>query len=142
VEQGDAVQIDQARAPDFSYALGLLGSHWRGQNRLAIPTRDRGIPEALLFTSTRTFEPADADAWWIAYDAIALADRELQAYSRLLKDLGLQPFSVTHVKDAGSPERLAKLVQVHGWQPILPEVKVAKVEQLVAMFGGEPSLWA
>jgi hypothetical protein len=137
----DAVQLDQARAPDFSYALlrlsGLSESHWRGQNRLATPTTDPTAPEALLFTSTKSFRPEDADAWWIAHDAIKLADRELQTSDRLLQDLGMAPFAVTRVQDADSPERLSKHVQVQGWRPVSAEFKTAPVEQLIAILGGE-----
>ncbi len=137
----DAVQIDQERAPDFSYALlrlkGLSESHWRGQNRLAVPTVSRDAAEALLFTSTRAFRPADADAWWIGHDAIVIANRELEACARLMKDLRIDPFAITRVQDADSPMRLAKHVQVDGWRPVAAEIKVASVDQLVAMLGGE-----
>lgn len=137
----DAVQIDQTRTPDFSYALlrlkGLSEAHWRGQNRLATPILSAAAPEALLFTSTKPFGISDADAWWIAHDAISLANHELQSCARLLKDLKLQPFAVTRIQDADSAKRLSTHVEVREWQPVVAEVKVSGVEQLVALFGGE-----
>jgi hypothetical protein len=137
----DAVQIDQERAPDFSYALlrlkGLSESHWRGQNRLAVPTVDPRATEALLFTSTRSFGPGDADAWWIACDAIAMANRELVASARLLRDLGIKPFAITRVQDAEAPGRLARHVQVSGWRPVAAEIKIARIDHVVAILGGE-----
>jgi hypothetical protein len=69
----DAAQIDQQRAPDFSYAL-LRGNrdsekHWRAQNRLAQPFV---TGDALTYTSTRVFGRDDAQAWWLAADALLL----------------------------------------------------------------------
>lgn len=137
----DAVQIDQSRAPDFSYALlrlkGLSEQHWRAQNRLSAPLVDRNdSPEALIFTSTNAFGPDDADAWWVAYDAITMANRELQNCYRLLTDLKKPSFAIKRIKDADSPERLAEHVETRNWRPVAVQVKVGKVERLIEMFGG------
>jgi hypothetical protein len=87
----DAAQLDQQRAPDFLYALlqlrGVSERHWRAQNRLATPLVDPDDPSALLFTSTRPLEERDTDAWWIAFDAIQVASRELRAADAVLRDL-------------------------------------------------------
>lgn len=137
----DATQLDQDRAPDFLYGLlelrGLSEQHWRAQNRLAHPFVEASEPEALVFTSTRPFAEEDATAWWIAYDAIGVANRELQAVDALLRDVRLPPFAVSRVRGAETPDRLANLVQVSGWRPILADVRISRVDRIVELFGGE-----
>lgn len=137
----DATQLDQQRAPDFLYGLlqihGLSELHWRAQNRLSTPLVDPEDEHALVFTSTTPFRESDADAWWIAFDAIKVANREMQASDSLLRDLRLPPFALNRVRGAESPERLAAYVTVSGWRPVSAEVKVSRVDKIVEMFGGE-----
>lgn len=137
----DATQLDQRRAPDFLYGLlqlrGVSERHWRAQNRLATPFVDPNDSHALLFTSTMPFREQDADAWWIAFDAIQVANRELQAADSLLRDLKLPPFAVNRIRGADSPARLAEHVSVQGWRPVSAEVKVGRVDKIVDMFGGD-----
>lgn len=137
----DAVQLDQSRAPDFLFGLlrikGLSAEHWRAQNRLATPVIDPADPEALLFTSTRSFKEEAADAWWIAYEALHMASGELQAADALLRDLRLPPFTVRRISGADSPLRLSEHVRVQGWQPVEAEVKITDVAKVVGTFGGE-----
>ena len=137
----DATQLDQARAPDFLYGLlqlrGLSEQHWRAQNRLATPLVESDDPHALRFTSTAAFGEEDADAWWIAHDALQVANRELQACDSLLRDLRMRTFAVNRIRGAESPSRLATLVAVRGWRPVSAVVKATRVERIVDMFGGE-----
>lgn len=137
----DATQLDQDRAPDFLFGLlqlrGLSEQHWRAQNRLAHPHVDPTQPEALVFTSTRPFGEEDAGAWWIAYDALGVANRELQATDALLRDVGLPPLQVNRVRGAETPDRLSALVQVSGWRPVLADVRISRVDRIVELFGGE-----
>lgn len=137
----DAVQIDQERAPDFSYALlrlpELSENHWRAQNRLSLPCADTEDSSAIIFTSTRTFGEADVDAWWLAHDAIAMADRELRGCHALLRDLQCPPFRISRIKDADSPSRLAQHVQPKGWEPVNAELRITRVDQIVATLGGK-----
>jgi hypothetical protein len=137
----DAVQIDQQRTPDFVYGLlnirGISELHWRFQNRLAVPTLDDKDPEALLFTSTRSFGPQDAGAWWIAFDAVNVADKELQQSNVLLHDLGRPVLQVKRIRDANSPERLASHIRTQGWRPVSAELKISNIASVVTLFGGK-----
>lgn len=137
----DATQLDQDRAPDFLYGLlqlrGLSEQHWRAQNRLSHPYVDRTDPSALVYTSTRPFREEDANAWWIAYDALGVANRELQATDALLRDARFPPLQVNRISKAETPDRLAELVQVSGWRPVIADVKISRVERIVELFGGE-----
>lgn len=137
----DATQLDQDRAPDFLFGLlqlrGLSEQHWRAQNRLAHPFVGTAHPEALVFTSTRPFVEEDASAWWIAYDALGVANRELQATDALLRDIGLPPLQVSRIRGAETPNRLSELVQVSGWRPVLADVRISRVDRIVELFGGE-----
>lgn len=137
----DATQLDQDRAPDFLFGLlqvrGLSEQHWRAQNRLAHPYVDPAQPEALVFTSTRPFVEQEATAWWIAHDALGVANRELQATDALLRDVGLPPLQVNRVRGAESASRLSALVQVSGWRPVLADVRISRVDKIIELFGGE-----
>lgn len=137
----DAAQLDQQRAPDFLYAMlrlhGLSELHWRAQNRLATPVVSMHDPAALIFSSTIPFAPQDSDAWWIAHDAIQVANRELQASNALLRDLRLPPLGVSRVEGALSPSALSRYVLVRGWRPVQAEVKISQIGKVVEMFGGE-----
>ena len=137
----DAVQLDQSRAPDFLFGLlkirGVSAEHWRAQNRLATPIIDPADPEALLFTSTRSFSEEAADAWWIAFESLHMASGELQAADALLRDSRLPPFAVRRISGADNPLRLSEHVRVQGWQPVEAEVKITDVAKVVGTFGGE-----
>lgn len=137
----DAAQLDQIRAPDFLYAMlrlrGVSELHWRAQNRLATPVVSSDDSTALIFSSTMPFGPEDSDAWWIAHDAIQVANRELQASNALLRDLRLPHFAVSRVEGALSPSALSRYVAVKGWLPIQAEVKISEIGKVVEMFGGE-----
>lgn len=137
----DAAQLDQVRAPDFLYAMlqlrGVSELHWRAQNRLATPVVSFDDPTALIFSSTMPFGPEDSDAWWIAHDAIQVANRELQASNALLRDLRLPHFAISRIEGALSPSALARHVVVKGWLPVQAEVKISEIGKVVEMFGGE-----
>lgn len=137
----DATQLDQARAPDFLYALlqlqGVSEQHWRAQNRLATPVVSPHDPSALIFNSTRPFLTSDAEAWWIAHDAVRVADAELQAANALLRDLRLPPLAITRIEGARSPQALARHIAVRGWRPVQAEVTISQVGRVVEMFGGQ-----
>ena len=137
----DAVQLDQSRAPDFLFGLlklrGLSAEHWRAQNRLAKPIVDPEDPGALRLTSTMSFPESAADAWWIAYEAIHIANRELQAADAQLRDLRLPAFAISRIRGAESPLRLTEVVRVQGWKPVTAEVKISDVAKVVGMFGGD-----
>lgn len=90
-----------------------------------------------MFTSTRPFVEEEASAWWIACDALGVANRELQATDALLRDVGLPPLQVNRVRGAETPDRLSALVQVIGWRPVLADVRISRVDRIVDLFGGE-----
>jgi hypothetical protein len=137
----DATQLDQIRAPDFLYAMlrlrGVSELHWRAQNRLATPVVSSDDPTALIFSSTMPFGPEDSDAWWIAHDAIQVANRELQTSNALLRDLRLPHFAISRIEGALSPSALSRYVAVKGWLPVQAEVKISEIGKVVEMFGGE-----
>ena len=138
----DAIQIDQTRAPAFARALqnpqGQSRLHWLAQ-QLAQPIikiEPGGGPGALLFTSQRDFEEAEADAWWIAYDLVRNANEELQGCYQLMKELELPVFTVDRVAGAESPRQLERYIRAYGWRPVNAEVRVSNVEHIVNLFGG------
>jgi hypothetical protein len=136
----DAAQIDQERAPDFLFALlklrGLSKAHWLAQNKLAQPIIDPEDDRALLYSSTSSYTEAEADAWWIAHDLIAIINRELSACNALLRDTKRSEFRATRIRDADSSLRLAKHITTQGWSPIEANIQISDAVGVAGMLGG------
>jgi hypothetical protein len=134
----DACQVDQTRAPDFSYAL--LRSrrsselHWRAQNRLTQPYVEN---RKLAFTSTRPFEKSDAKAWWLITDALVQAHMELVQCNRLLVEQGEPSFEVTGVSGADEQEGLSKYIIAEGWEPVTVGSKISDPKAVITLLGGQ-----
>jgi len=136
----DACQLDQSRTPDFLLGLlrltGLSRKHWVAQNRLLAPMVDQQDLSALIFTSSSPFQREHAEAWWIAHDAIVMANRELKSTDAILRDLNLSLFQINRIRGAESPTRLADHVETLGWIPVDAKIHIDKVDKIVDLFGG------
>ena len=80
----DVCAIDERRARIIQFLLaspgGVSRDHWIFQLNLK-PAERRA--EALVFQSKQPFNRNEMSAWWIAYDAIRIADRELLDCDRI-----------------------------------------------------------
>jgi hypothetical protein len=139
----DAGHINNSRAPDFLHALlkrtGISFNHWQSQNwlsRIDVDQADHSN-QTILLTSTRDFDEANVDSWWVAYDAATVLDKELRSCNSLLESTNRAKFQATHVKGVQSPESMAQFITVRNWTPCAAEVHVGNVETLVRNFGGE-----
>ncbi|HAY3544444.1 TPA: ATP-binding protein [Elizabethkingia anophelis] len=135
----DAAHLDNERAPDFLHVLlkrgGVSYDHWKAQNHLAkldIDLEDQS-GETLLFTSTIDFKEADSNAWFVAYDAICLLNKELHSCNAILR----KPFKIKRIKGIESPESMASYVKADGWEPRSAKVHVGNIEKIVYNLGGE-----
>lgn len=144
----DAAHLDNRRAPDFLFALlrrsGISQDHWKAQNWLARVDVDQSDPtrSSLLFTSTHAFNPSDANAWWVAYDAISILDAEIRASNNLLssreqRNNGSPAFQIKRVSGANSPNELNKSIETDGWTPTSAKIHVGNLERLVKTLGGQ-----
>lgn len=139
----DAAHIDSKRAPDFLYVLlkrnGVSFEHWKAQNRLAKVDLDQSDAneETLLFTSTVDFGEADSNAWFVAYDAICLADKEIKACNAVLEKANEKVFKVKKVKGIESPKSMAAYIRASGWEPGSAQVHVGNIEKIIQNLGGE-----
>lgn len=135
----DAIHLDARRAPGFLRALrkpsGYADLHWIFQERIQKPFVDG---ERLVFTCGKDFEIDEADAWWVGYELIQNADRELRQTDLLLQDLkrGYR-FAARSVTNVEAPARLALDIRTKGWLPVDAHIKVSKVAALVRNLGGE-----
>ncbi|TAN17946.1 MAG: ATPase, partial [Rhizobiaceae bacterium] len=133
----DAMHLDQRRAPAFDFALvqptGISAQHWKFQERMAKPFVQA---DALVYTAQPPFEADAADAWWAAFDALQLVDRELRDIDRVLRDRQKKPLVVRRVEGAHSPSDLARTVETVGWVPVDSTVRVSDVPKIVATLGG------
>lgn len=133
----DAMHLDQRRAPAFDFALvqpvGISADHWKFQERMATPFVRA---DALVYTAQPPFEADDADAWWTAFDALQMVDRELRDVDRVLRDRQKKPLVVRRVEGASSPSDLARTVETIGWTPVDSTVRVSDVPKIVASLGG------
>lgn len=134
----DALHLDRRRAPRFARALeqprGVSALHWTAQERLAFPHVDG---DAVVFTAGQAFESKDAEAWWLAYDAFALADQELRDADLLLRDAGRGALVARRVKGVGDPGEMARHVPVDGWRPVETRVRVSDIPKIVETLGGQ-----
>ncbi|MEW2593810.1 ATP-binding protein [Micromonospora aurantiaca] len=134
----DAVHIDSRRAPTYLHAFrrptGESNRHWYFQQRL---TRPRVTADRLEYTSNQVFEVSEAAAWWLAFDAIGMIDRELGKVDALCADLGKARFLVRSVAGAESPDRLARFIPTSGWRPIDATLRVSQVSDVVSRLGGK-----
>ena len=144
----DAAHLDDLRAPDFLFALirrsGISLDHWKAQNWLARVDLDQSdkTRTSLLFTSNHAFESQDANAWWIAYDAIAVLDAEIKASNKLLlsrpqSNNESPAFKIQRVTGANSTSELNKSIETDGWTPTSAKIHVSNLERLVRTLGGE-----
>ena len=94
----------------------------------------------LVVSSTSPFTRDEAPAWWVAFDAIALLDKEVKGCNDLLVSAPAfrRPcFARTRVAGAGRASETAKHVQTVGWEPTDSTVHVSDVAALVSSLDGE-----
>lgn len=134
----DAMHLDQRRAPAFAFALtqpvGVAADHWKFQERMATPYVQG---DALFYTAQPAFEAELADAWWTAFDALQMVDRELRDVDRVLRDHQKTPLVVRRVEGAHSPTDLARTVETAGWTPVDSTIRVSDVPNIVETLGGD-----
>lgn len=133
----DANQLDDRRAPLFLRALrnidGPSADHWTFQARLTKPV---AVGEQLTHTSTTTFPPEDAAAWWLCFDAVQTADRELRQVDALLHSTRRTRFPVRGVAYASDARAMATCIQTTGWVPVDTRARVSDVVKLIRQLGG------
>lgn len=134
----DALHLDVRRAPCFVRALerpqGLSALHWTFQEKLGFPRHE---DDAVVFDSGESFEAKDAEAWWLAYDAFVVVDRELREADLVLRNRGGKGLRVRRVKGIGDPQEVARTVTVLGWRPVETRVRVSDVPKIVETLGGD-----
>jgi hypothetical protein len=134
----DVIHLDSRRAPFFWRALenpiGASAYHWSFQQRLGFP-RLQG--DGLVFTAGAPFELKDADAWWLAFDVLAMADRELADADRVLRSNDRVGLSARRVDGVDNPSEMARHIPVSGWQPVDTRLRVSDIPKIVRTFGGE-----
>jgi hypothetical protein len=134
----DAAHIDANRAPRLLLAMnrpsGISQEHWRFQARLNQPCCDTASEE-LVFSGS-PFPATEQAAWWLAYDAACLADKELSAVDHLLRDHRMQRLAAKEVKGVRTPESFSRNVPTEGWHPVDASLRISDIQSVVSRFGG------
>jgi len=134
----DAAQIDSRRAQPLHTPhrnpQGESKEHWAFQERMLRPRLDAS---RLEFTSSRAFRPDEADAWWLAYDTVAMVHRELQGVDSLCADLGKPRMVAKGAAGAEDPKRFARYVPTAHWQPIDARPHIDNPLGIIESLGGE-----
>jgi hypothetical protein len=134
----DACAIDETRAPSFLFAIrkpiGHSKRHWAFQNKI-YPARRR--EDGLVFESKSPFRASESEDWWVCFDAIDVADRELRDSDALLTDRYCNPFAVRRIVGASDPEVLVKTVRVEGWKPVNTQPKISDPQSVIERLGGK-----
>jgi hypothetical protein len=142
----DACAIDERRAPFMAFILdkptGVSRDHWTFQGYLNPAHLPRGR-EGLVIRSKRPMTREHMNAWWFAYEAVTLADRELRDCDRLLDSRAGQgdhekqiPFAAKWIEGAGDASRFAGFVKASGWTPIDTAVRISDPLALIERLGG------
>lgn len=135
----DACHLDAKRAPRFLMLLnqptGVSAVHWQFQSKINQVSCDTGREELLITGSP--FAPEEQAAWWQAYDAACLADRELSAADGLLRDFRIQRLAAREVAGVRNPESFARHVPPKGWHPVDTSLRISNIQSVVERFGGE-----
>lgn len=135
----DAAHIDAQRAPRFLMLLkqptGISKTHWQFQSKLHQPYCDKERND-LLFSGS-AFIQDELAAWWLAYDAVCLANNELSAADKLLQENRLPRLAARFATAAYSPDTFARQVPTQSWHPVDTSVKITDITSVVQRFGGE-----
>lgn len=140
----DAAHIDDRRAPDFLHALihrsGISLEHWRAQNNLSriYAVNSNKSKAKAIIRSKHPFEEAQSTAWWVAYDAVKLLDKEIKASQEAIREYltDVPEFYIEGVKGVESPAAISEFIETKGWLPIASELHVSNIESLVSKLGG------
>ncbi|WP_197435365.1 ATP-binding protein [Agrobacterium vitis] len=133
----DAIHLDRRRAPPFVRAIdrpkGYSDLHWAFQGRLGFP---RVEGDTLQFSAGEACPIEESESWWLGYDALTLADRELRETDLLLRDSGRPGLKVQRVKGVQDPAELAHFIPVSGWKPVNSRFHISDVPRIISIFGG------
>lgn len=139
----DVLHIDSCRAPDYLLALfkrnNISQAHWVAQNHLSkadIDTRDSN-GETVIITSDMAFAESESDAWFVAYDAISLANKEIIQCNKLLLAKNMNQFKVKRITGVESPTALSEYVKAEKWKPSSHELHISNIQDLINNLGGE-----
>jgi hypothetical protein len=136
----DACHVDQRRSPGFLRAIrkitGFSDQHWNFQEKLSKPIL-KPASNRLLFSSSQEFSATESDSWWLCYDTLQIAHRELGNVDSLLAENNIPRFKARGIHDIDEPLKLAKHIRVKGWEPIDVKIKIGNVAKIVKLLGGE-----
>ncbi|MBL4693041.1 MAG: ATP-binding protein [Magnetovibrio sp.] len=135
----DMCHLDSRRAPSFLFALrqpqGTSKLHWEFQNLLNQVTVD---DDAFDYTSKRPFTCQKSEAWWLCYDTLTMADRELSQTDAMLADHGnFRRFKVRRIRNIETPARLKNSVQIDGWGTVDTALHISDIPDLIDKLGGK-----
>jgi len=91
----------------------------------------------LVFSAAKEAPLDDVDAWWLGFELLSMADRELRDADTILRDTGKRPFAVDAVEGANDPGRLRRHFPTLGWEPIPTRIQISDVAGLVQNLGGQ-----
>jgi hypothetical protein len=138
VRTTDACHLDARRAPGFARAVrqpqGESEKHWRFQEYVHTPYADN---RRLVFNTTREMPVEDREVWWLGFELLNLADRELRDADSILRETDRVPFAVDGVAGANDPARLKRYFPTKGWEPLPASLRVSDVAGLVQNLGGQ-----
>lgn len=142
----DAAHFCQDRAPDFLHALkrriGVSGNHWDAQNKITGPALSPADPnkETITYTSTQDFLEIESKAWWVAYEALGIVQKEISSANKLLIELNHTNAPALRIKNIAGHEsisRFSQYIKASGWEPCNISIHIGDVESLVRNLGGE-----
>lgn len=136
----DACHLDATRAPKFLRILrrpeGLSKNHWLFQSHLHQPTTNKS-KDHLIYSTTYSFPKEEAESWWLCFDSLQIADRELKDIDNLLSNHDQPRFKITGIQGVSDPKSLTKFISTDEWYPVDVRIRATNVPELVQKLGGE-----
>jgi Histidine kinase-, DNA gyrase B-, and HSP90-like ATPase len=142
----DACAIDERRSRQMPFILqnpsGISRDHWMFQRNLR-PAHLPSGSDAMIFRSKVPFTRQHMTAWWVAFDAIGLADKELRTVDLSLKrrannfgqDSSIQ-LAAKRVEGSGDPAVLSRFIEVTGWRPVNTAARIDNPAGVIELLGG------
>lgn len=133
----DVIHLDSRRAPHFLKVIekpkGESKLHWDFQSKMSKPSING---DALQFTAGEPFEMNESQSWWLAFDALTLADKELRDTDIMLREKGRNGLKVRRIRGVNDPRELANDIPVNGWKPINSPFHISDIPNIITTLGG------
>jgi hypothetical protein len=114
-------------------ANNISKAHWIAQNHLGRVSKNKSIDGEICFTSIHPYKKDEFAAWNVAFDAIKVANNEIIASNRILKQ---DAFYAKCISGVFSRKELNRYLSTDGWTPCEANIHVSNLNSVIKELGG------